>query len=647
MLFQRSITQFHILRQQVRFFVRDPFSNKLTHYLRRADLIDSIRLHLRSSRPPTSLPLQVLNNRLLDPFVVTHAIRSAPNADSALSLVEVLKNGVPNFQHNQSTLYALATVLAKWGRTHELRSLVEDDMKNSERYPHVRFSFMNLLYWYSAAGDMEAVLATWNDYREKEGKKDRLCNEAYNIVMSIHSRRRNDMEAVNLFYKLIDEGGIPNSRTYTVMMEHLVESGKLDSAMEVFELLPRMRVKRTSKQYLVLVDGFVKSKRFDEVKALFEAMKADGKYPGRAMLKALQELREAGFVEETAELREEMFPDERIKSIVSCQDSSDEEDNDENEDEVVKLKPWLDPKALADALSQWSPEVVSILEDAKFVWTTRLVCKILRNMKSPVTAWDFFCWVAYQPGFTHDVYTVQRMITLLSRHGKVELVDQLIAKIRNEGMELPFSTVRLIIEFYGVSKYPEAALKIFREDRSLCGHINEFNLMILYSALLRTLTKCKRDSDALDVLEEMLSCGICPDNQTFSGLIYHFGVQGDVTTVQKLFMMARQNGVAVDGYMFKVLIQAYCKCDRAALGFRVFEDMRNSNLMPDLGTKDLLVKSLWKEGKRKEAASVVECCEEISQVLPLVLRGHLWTVSAADLTRVYDIYSNSFESTRC
>lgn len=53
-----------------------------------------------------------------------------------------------------------------------------------------------------------------------------------------------------------------------------------------------------------------------------------------------------------------------------------------------------------------------------------------------------------------------------------------------------------------------------------------------------------------------------------------------------------------DAYMFKVLIQAYCRAERAALAWRVFEDLRNSNLVPDADTKELLVKSLWKEGKR-------------------------------------------------
>jgi len=88
--------------------------------------------------------------------------------------------------------------------------------------------------------------------------------------------------------------------------------------------------------------------------------------------------------------------------------------------------------------------------------------------------------------------------------------------------------------------------------------------MFWYSSLLQTLTKCKRDSDAIDVLEEMILCGIFPDTWTFSGLMYHFASQGDTKTVQKLLAMVRQNGVEPDAYMYKVLIQVYCKCESAA-----------------------------------------------------------------------------------
>ncbi|GMN29735.1 hypothetical protein TIFTF001_002542 [Ficus carica] len=641
----RRVSLVKSLTQQTRCYARDPFPNKVSHYLYRAKLIDTIRLALRSS-PPSSLSA-ALSDRLLDSFVVTHALRSAPSADSALSLVETLET-VMQFSHNQNTLHSLATVLARSRRSGELKSLI--NAINAGRFGNVRVSFMNLMQWHAAAGDLESVLKVWGEYRLAS---DRVCTESYHIVMRLYAHMGNDSEAVQIFYRMIDEGAIPNCRTYTIMIEHLVNSGKLYSAMEVFSMLPFMRIKRTLNQFLLLVEGFTGVKQFDKVQTLLEEMKVDGILPGRAMRLSLERMKEAGFIKEAREFLEEMLPDERIKTIEFSADSSDNDD-DNNDDDIhasegdgvgVQLKPWLDPRALATALQKWSPEEVSALEDAKFVWTSRLFCKILRNFNSPETAWKFFCWVACQPGFTHDIYTVQRTMALLACHGRAELVDKLISKIKKEGMRLPFCTVRLIIDFYGISKNADAALKVFHDHRELCGPISKFNMMVLYSSLLRTLTKCRRNSDAMAELEEMILQGICPDIQTFSGLMHHFALNGDIKTVQRLFTMVGQSGVEPDAYMFKVIIQAYCKCERASLAWRVFEDLRNLNLLPDAATKELLVKGLWKEGKRREAAAVEESCEEVSDVLPLRLRGHIWTVSSADLTKVFSIYSNSFTST--
>ncbi|KAE8685378.1 Pentatricopeptide repeat-containing protein [Hibiscus syriacus] len=634
-----------LLNQQVRSFAREPFPNKLTHYLQRAKLIDSIRLAIRSSSPNSLNPL--LQTRLLDSFVVANAFRSAPSADSAVSFFENLEK-VPNFEHSQNTLFAFATVLAKFKRKEGLKALI--GVVKDGKFNNVKVSFMNLLFWYSTAGDLQEVLKTWEEYTSEE---NRLSTEAHNIIIGLYAQKGMNFEAVKAFRGMIDQGAIPNSRTYTILIEQLVRLGKLDAAMEVFSVLPSMRIKRTMKQFLILVEGFVGGERFDVVESLLKEMREDGKLPGRAMRVYLERMKKVGFGGEADEFLVEMLPDGRIKSVGSCEDSNNEdededayEDGDDNVNEgvdihMVKLKPWVDPKALANALKQWNPEVVNILEDAKFVWTSRLVCKVLRNFTSTETAWNFFCWVASQPGFTHDIYTVQRMMTLLARHGNVELVDELINKVRREQMKLPFSTIRLLIEFYGISKNADAALKVFRDDRSLCGHISRFNLMLLYSSLLRALTKSRRNSDVLEVLDEMILNGVFPDIQTFSGLIYHFALQGDIRTVQQLIYMVRHNGLEPDAYMYKLLIQAYCKCQRAALAYRVFEDMRNSSLMPDAATKDLLVKSLWQEGKRKEAVDVEERYEEADAALPLALRGHVWTVSSEDLTRVYSIYYNS------
>lgn len=508
---------------------------------------------------------------------------------------------------------------------------------------------MDLMQWHAAAGDLESVLDAWDRYRLSNKY---TCTEAFNIVMHLYAQMGKNFEAVQIFYRMISEGAIPNSRTYTIIIEHLVSLGKLDSAMEIFKILPLMRIKHTLRQYSVMVEGFTKAKQLAVVKTILNEMKIDGILPGRAMRLSLQNMQEAGFIDGAEEFIREMLPDERIKKIEFCVEGSDEEDEDEDVNQVsadvdvvgVQLKPWLDPRALAYALRNWSPNEVAALEEAKFVWTTRLVCKILRNFKSPEVAWRFFCWVAYQPGFTHDIYSIQRMMTLLARNGHSELIDKLISKIRREGMRLPFSTIRLIIDFYGISKNADAALKVFYDDKTLCGPMSKFSQMLLYSSLLRTLSKCGRDSDALDVLEEMILSEINPDIQTFSGLMHHFATQGDIKTVQRLFAMVRQSGLEPDGFMFKILIHAYCKCERAPLAWRVFEDMRSCHLLPDADTKKLLVKNLWNEGRRREAAAVEESCEGANDEPTLALRGHIWTVSSADLARVYSIYSKNIAS---
>ncbi|KAG7535770.1 Pentatricopeptide repeat [Arabidopsis thaliana x Arabidopsis arenosa] len=649
LIFSNPVKPFNsVIIHQIRLFSREPFPNKVQHYLYRANLIDSIRLSLRSTTTSDPTLPSLLDHRLLDSFVVKNALRSSPSVASAWSIFKTLRRKKPHFSFETETLHAFATVLAKFQRSSELNSLI--GVVNTGKFGQVHFSFMNLMNLYATAGDFDSVLKTWDEFR-CSGEEKKGCTESYNIVMQVYMTLGKDSEAVQTFDQIINDGGIPNSRTFTIMIEHLVKLGNLDAAMKVFETLPLMRITRTLKHYSVLVEAFVDAQRFGKVKTLLAEMKADGKFPSRRMLEPLKLMREAGFEQETEEFLREMFPDERIKdiSMYSMDNPSDsEEEGDEHNDNVnegqVKLKPWLDPKALATSLKKWSSDAVTALEEANFVWTNLLVCKMLRNFRSPETAWSFFCWVAIQPGFTHDAYTIERMMAMLARNGQVELVDKLISKVRIEGIKLPFSTIRLIIDLYGISKKPDAAIKVFRQDRTLCGSISDFNLMLLYSSLLRTLTKCKRNAEALETLEDMILTGVSPDIQTFSGLMYHFALQGEIQTVERLFSMVRHIGLEPDPYMLKLLVQAYCRCERSVLAYRVFQDMKDSNLMPDRETKELLVKSLWREEKRKEAAAVEESYEEennnknSSNVLRLALKGHVWTISSTDISRVYNLY---------
>ncbi|EPS57610.1 hypothetical protein M569_17206, partial [Genlisea aurea] len=563
-------------------------ANKVSLYLQRAKLIDSIRLCLRSRVPETTL-LDVLKCPSLDSFVVANALRSAPSPASALSLIESLKK-LECFSHSRETLYAMAKILAKTGQFDELGALV-DDINGG------KFSFMDRMRWYADAGNLDEVIGIWQQWRSTlDGHP---CTESYNIIMKLYVDKGMDTEALEMFAQITQEGALHNCRTYTIVVQHLIKLGKLDSAMELFQILPHMMVKRTLRQYSLLVEAFTDANRFDVVKALLHEMQLDGILPGRSMLSSLQRMKEAGFDSESKELINDLLPDSRIKQIGYSTDASSDDDDDD-----VKLKPWLDPAALSSALRNWEPDEVSALEMADIVWSSRLVCKLIRSFKSPETAWEFFSWVARQHRFVHDIYTISRMIAKLARHGRVGLVDNLLLKIKRESMKLSVTTVRLVIDSYGFSKHGEAAVNVFRDVDTLCRRPSRAGRSILYASLLRTLAKCRMDARVMDVLDEMLVSDAVPDLRTFSGLMRHYAVQGDVGTMQRLFGMARQCNLEPDWDMYKILIWGYCRCGRASLAVRALEEMRDSKMVPDRATKGMVVRSLWKQGMLREAAHV-------------------------------------------
>ncbi|KAJ8549980.1 hypothetical protein K7X08_033687 [Anisodus acutangulus] len=233
-----------------------------------------------------------------------------------------------------------------------------------------------------------------------------------------------------------------------------------------------------------------------------------------------------------------MLPDGRIKKIGYSMDGSEDVSDDEDEEidcedtntvDQPHLKPWLDPASLANALRNWGAEEVSALEDAKLVWTTRLVCKMFRSFKSAETAWQFFCWVACQPGFTHDIYTISRMITRLARHGCVDLVDQLLSKVEREkegklreaasveerteeiSDALPLAllghmfTIKKGESFYSVSIGAFANLTNYHVVQDMNPTLDPTNLTVGAEAVFPLFCKCPVHSDLEKGLEYLVT----------------------------------------------------------------------------------------------------------------------------------------------
>ncbi|XP_047060596.1 pentatricopeptide repeat-containing protein At5g66631-like [Lolium rigidum] len=606
--------------------------SRVATYFRRARLIDELRLSLRSpssSRPPPPPD---------DPVVAFYAIRAAPTAASALAFFRAIPTPAP-----LPLFQALAARLANPASLPDLHSLLA-----SFPLPPPPLLRLRLL---AAAGDHPAALAAFASVPADPHRPA----DAHNLVIRLHAGAGNHAAAVDAFGAMLREGALPNTRTYTILLHHLAAAGFLDQALEVFRLLPSLRVPRIPQQYNVLAEALAEAGRFNRLRWLVREMVAvDGIMPRRQMRAAIAAMREAGHTEGTEGFVEELLPSPYAVCGSEGEGDSEEEAEDGDTDqcgankETQQLKPWLHPRELARALEGWHPEDVAELEAAGIVWTPPLVSKLLSNFRKATTAWKFFCWVACRPGsgFRHDLHTVARMIGIFACAGKVELAEGLLAKVRTAGILLPFLTVRRIINFYGLSKKANAAVRVFREADSICGPVSRPNLALLCSSLLWTMLKCHRVQYATELLEEMVvTRGVVPDLQTISGVMEHVAGAGILKGVHRLLGLVRQCELRPDGHMYVVLIRAYCKGEHTALAVRVFDEMRGAGIAPDSPTVALLVKTLWREGKLREAALVLERCEEMvaacgGRGLPAACLGH--TTRAADLNKVYGIYSGCF-----
>ncbi|KAF5181678.1 hypothetical protein FRX31_028734, partial [Thalictrum thalictroides] len=82
-------------------------------------------------------------------------------------------------------------------------------------------------------------------------------------------------------------------------------------------------MKRTLKQYSILVEGFSSSKRFDIVKKLVKDMHCDGMLPSGTMRMSFKRFQDAGCIDGIEDFVRELEPERRIRSIGSCMGDSD------------------------------------------------------------------------------------------------------------------------------------------------------------------------------------------------------------------------------------------------------------------------------------------------------------------------------------
>lgn len=157
---------------------------------------------------------------------------------------------------------------------------------------------------------------------------------------------------------------------------------------------------------------------------------------------------------------------------------------------------------VARILSSTSPTSDPLLDLADYLQTLTLtltpaeVSEVLKSIRSPAKALEFFRFAASLSGFRHDCFTYNRILSILARSGAdPDVVRGVVDEMEREGVRGSISTVNILIGIVGGGEL-ERCLELAKKwDLRLNGYT--------YKCLVQAYLRCRDVERAFRVYEEM------------------------------------------------------------------------------------------------------------------------------------------------
>ncbi|KAJ0964731.1 hypothetical protein J5N97_025869 [Dioscorea zingiberensis] len=208
-------------------------------------------------------------------------------------------------------------------------------------------------------------------------------------------------------------------------------------------------------------------------------------------------------------------------------------------------------------------ELSDYLQTLKITLSSLEVSEILKSLRSPSKALDFFRYVAALPGFRHDCFTYNRILSILSKSGaEMDLVQKIIDEMERNGVRGSISTVNILIGMVGAAEI-ERCLELAKKWDL---RFNGYTYKCLLQAYLRyrdVEAKADKIDEAYTVFrdmkrqallfDDMLAAGCYPNIVTYNILLDCLEKYGRTAEAFKLYDTLRQQGLTPDSITYAVL----------------------------------------------------------------------------------------------
>ncbi|KAI3967704.1 hypothetical protein MKX01_039614 [Papaver californicum] len=231
-------------------------------------------------------------------------------------------------------------------------------------------------------------------------------------------------------------------------------------------------------------------------------------------------------------------------------------------------------------------QVSDYLRTLNITLTPSEASEILKSLKTPQKALEFFKFCSNEiPGFKHDCFTYNRILTFLSKSNSAEIVKRVVDEMESCGIKGNISTVNILIGIF------DGVLEL----EKCVGLVKKWGLLFncyTYKCLLQAYLRCNEVSKAFHVYIEMRRKGYVLDIFAYNMLLNALAKDDKAEQASKVFADMKRKHCEPDGYTYTIMIRMNGKIGKAGECLSLFQDMITKGCSPNLIAYNTMIQAL-------------------------------------------------------
>lgn len=277
-------------------------------------------------------------------------------------------------------------------------------------------------------------------------------------------------------------------------------------------------------------------------------------------------------------------------------------------DEFVRVKSVADEEEVKricnviEELFALDRNMEAVLDDCKINLTHDLVINVLERFKhARRPAFRFFSWAGQQPGFHHDSTTYNTMMTILGKTKQFETMISLLNEMGDKHL-LTLETFQICIKAFAGSQQRRKAVGMFDLMKK-----HNFKVGVdTINCLLDNLGRSKLGKEA-HILFQKLKDRFTPNIQTYTVLLNGWCKIGNLLEAGKIWNEMIDIGIHPDIVAHNIMLEGLLKSHKRSEAIKFFEIMKSKGPC-NTRSYTIMIRDLCKQKKMKEA---IQCYENM------------------------------------